>query len=483
MAWKTWDPVQKKYVEGYTWSWSSLNPTGSKTTKVDAAGVKNTPTYTNYTKLTGNTPTQDGTPSSKGNTSYVKDAWYHSAGNNWNYKTNINDWSQEAKNRTNEIISHVQADQKTNPGLFAKWSRADFDEYYHYNERDKSQQALLDELYDNANKYWLDSYQNLTADNASQVIMDQNDRIKPLMNDYYNKQKEAADLVKNRLDDRLKPLFNEIQAMQTQWLTDFAELREMQKQYYANVKKEYDAAKAWESASLVSQLSWQGLASGIIGNAVAWQDKVWWTRYNELMRNHIDTLKELTDKTATFMNNIWNTKNNLTNTEQKYLQDWADTMDNLDKFLYDTNKSMIEDEYSPYKAATQAKVEGMNEWLQTQWKRDAKTANYKETDADNRATQITNDIGAQLQITDASKMAKLMTLAKDAWTKFDWNPVDAKNYIYSLLNINPSSKWNDGWNNYKDLADYIKNAKNPNIEEAKKIFWDNFDYQEWMDNM
>jgi hypothetical protein len=50
-------------------------------------------------------------------------------------------------------------------------------------------------------------------------------------------------------------MFNEIQAMQAQWLNDFSELREMQKQYYANVKKEYDAAKAGESASLVSQLS------------------------------------------------------------------------------------------------------------------------------------------------------------------------------------------------------------------------------------
>lgn len=439
MAWKTWDPVQKKYVDGYSWNWSSLNSTGSKTTKVDAAGVKNTPTYTNYTKLTGNTPTQDGTPSSKGNTSYVKDAWYYSAGSDWNYKTNINDWSQEAKNRANEIISHVKADQKTNPGLFAKWSRADFNEYYHYNERDKSQQALLDELYDNANKYWLDSYQNLTADNASQVIIDQNNKIKEFADNYYNKQKYIADLVKNRLDDRLKPMFNEIQAMQAQWLNDFSELREMQKQYYANVKKEYDAAKAGESASLVSQLSWQGLASGIIGNAVAWQDKVWWTRYNELMKNHIETLRDLTDKTASFMNDIWNTKNNLTNTEKAYLNDWATSMDDLDKFLYDTNKWMIEDEYSPYKAATQSRVEGMNEWLQTQWKRDAKTSDYKSTDDDSWIQQITNDIGAQLQITDAAKMWKLYQLATTAASKFNNNPTEAKAWIYQQLWITPSS--------------------------------------------
>jgi hypothetical protein len=56
------------------------------------------------------------------------------------------------------------------------------------------------------------------------------------------------------------------------------------------------------------------------------------------MKNHIETLRDLTDKTASFMNDIWNTKNNLTNTEKAYLNDWATSMDDLDKFLYDTNK-------------------------------------------------------------------------------------------------------------------------------------------------
>lgn len=476
-----WDYMVKLYK-----NWATLKDVQNAMKNYNSKSTASTPTYTNYTnytKLTNKTPTKDWTPSSTGNTNYVKDAWYWSAGSNWNKKMDITANTPEAKARANEITSHVQSDQKTNPGLFAKGSRADFDKYYDYANSDPSQQALYDELYANANKYWLDSYQNLTADDASQVIMDANKQKKELFNTYYNNSKNAANIAKQSLDDRLKPLFNEIQAMQAQWLTDFSELRDMQKQYYTNVKKEYDAAKAGESASLVSQLSWQGLASGIIGNAVAWQDKVWWTRYNELMRNHIDTLKELTDKTATFMNNIWNTKNNLTRLEKEWLDDWVKNMTDLDKQLYDTYSWMVDDEYSPYKAATQSKVEGMNEWLQTQWKRDSKLANYKETDADSWATQITNDIGAQLQITDASKMAKLTTLAKDAWTKFDWNPVDAKNYIYSLLNINPSSRWNNGWNSYNDLADYIKNAKNPTIEEAKKIFWDNFDYQEWMDNM
>jgi hypothetical protein len=129
----------------------------------------------------------------------------------------------------------------------------------------------------------------------------------------------------------------------------------------------------------------------------------------------------------------------LTNTEKAYLNDWATSMDDLDKFLYDTNKWMIEDEYSPYKAATQSRVEGMNEWLQTQWKRDAKTSDYKSTDDDSWIQQITNDIGAQLQITDAAKMWKLYQLATTAASKFNNNPTEAKAWIYQQLWITPSS--------------------------------------------
>ena len=42
------------------------------------------------------------------------------------------------------------------------------------------------------------------------------------------------------------------------------------------------------------------------------------------MRNHIETLRDLTDKTQAFMTNIWNTKNNLTKTEQDILEGWRD---------------------------------------------------------------------------------------------------------------------------------------------------------------
>ena len=466
MAWKTWDPKLGKYVEGYTGSWSSLNPTGStNTTKTSG--------YTNYSNLTSKTPTKNTSGWTASNLSYVKDAWYWWSWNKWDKSANIDN----DLNRQEEVKYNVWQDQVVNPKLFK--NRNDYNKYYKYDEASPSQQKLYDELWANANKYWLDSYQNKTADDASQVIKDQNDKNRAFYSDYEAKSKAAANLVQQKLDDRLKPLFNEIQAMQAQWLNDFDELRQMQKQYYANVKKEYDAAKAWESASLVSQLSWQWVASGIIGNAVAGQDKVWGTRYNELMKNHIATLRDLTDKTATFMNNIWNTKTNLTEIEKQWLDDWAKSMDDVDKYLLENYVKMNEDEYSPYKAATQSKVEGMNEWLQTQWKRDAKTANYKETDADNWATQITNDIGAQLQITDASKMAKLMTLAKDAWTKFDWNPVDAKNYIYSKLwlDSSSSSKWN---NNYASLESILKSWKLYSKDELTKIN-PNISYEDYLD--
>jgi hypothetical protein len=46
---------------------------------------------------------------------------------------------------------NLKADMKANPGLFR--NRADFDQYYNYKNRSASQKAMLDEFFDNANKY------------------------------------------------------------------------------------------------------------------------------------------------------------------------------------------------------------------------------------------------------------------------------------------------------------------------------------------
>lgn len=419
--------------------------------------------YTNYTSLTWNQVTKNTPGWTASDLSYMKPTAYYGTNKNWDKSADIDN----DPDRLNEVTYNVWQDQIVNPKLFT--NRNDYNKYYKYDEASPSQQRLYDELWENANKYWLDSYQNKTADDASKVLDDKNRAQYQIMQDYVNTSKQVADLVRTRLDDRLQPMFNEIQAMQTEWLNDYAELRQMQKEYYANVKKEYDAAKAWESASLVSQLSWQWVASGIIANAVAWQDKVWGNRYNELMRNHIETLRDLTDKTQAFMTNIWNTKNNLTKTEQDMLESWRDKILWLDEQLANQAKQWEADIRSPYEAATQAKVTWMNEWLQTQGKRDSKNANYKETDMDNWITQMKSDVWAVLQTSDASTMWNIYTLAKYAWEKFNWNPAAAAEYVYNQLWIKPKSSTtsDDLW----DPTSPETMTKYKTYEEYQKAFW------------
>ena len=415
-AW-AWD-----YIQNALKQWKSLADIRT--------GLKNNQ-YTKYTNLTWEKAVSNTKPGwTASDLSYVKPSNYYGRWNWWDYNADI---TKDAE-RKKQMEYNLKSDMTTNPKLFK--NRDDYDKYYNYANRSDSQKKMLDEYFDNANKYELTSDENRTADAASDVAIDKNSELVANARKYYDLNKWIADLIKDRLDDRLKPMFNEIQAMQAQWLDDYSELREMQKKYYKDVKAEYDAAKAWESASLVSQLSWQGLASGIIGNAVAWQDKVWGNRYNELFRNHILTLKDLTDWVHAFMNDVWNTQVNLTNTEKNYLQDWANAMLDLNNWLQWAEDTMTKEMYSPYEELTRAKVTWAAETAQSTWKSTAKKSEYQDWDTDFRRTMLYNNIWAV--INDPATMAKLTPYIDEAAASMDdyWLAV---NYIVKQLNNKTSS--------------------------------------------
>jgi hypothetical protein len=48
---------------------------------------------------------------------------------------------------------NLKADMKSNPRLFK--NRSDYNKYYNYDKRSPSQKKMLDEFFDNANKYVL----------------------------------------------------------------------------------------------------------------------------------------------------------------------------------------------------------------------------------------------------------------------------------------------------------------------------------------
>jgi len=79
---------------------------------------------------------------------------------------------------------NLKSDMTTNPKLFK--NRDDYDKYYNYSNRSDSQKKMLDEYFDNANKYELTSDENKTADAASDVAIDKNSELVANAKKYYD---------------------------------------------------------------------------------------------------------------------------------------------------------------------------------------------------------------------------------------------------------------------------------------------------------
>jgi hypothetical protein len=163
-----------------------------------------------------------------------------------------------------------------------------------------------------------------------------------------------------------------------------SELRKLQNDYYAGRKRELDALAAWQSASVGTTLSGQGLSQSAIASTIDWVDKNWQARYNNLMKEHIDTLKWLQDSEQNFMNWYWTLMWNLSSAEQWALKGWLNSFNDLRKNLDDTYYKAIDERYNPYEVLTQAKVTGASEVAQSTGKREDVEAAYKKTDIDNR---------------------------------------------------------------------------------------------------
>ena len=200
------------YVEKMLKSWKTLDDVKKE---LSSWTFKN---YTQYTPLTNKTPTKNTNPGWTGtDLSYVQSTDYYNSWIDWDYNANI----AKDNDRAKQMAYNLKADMKTNPKLFR--NRADFDKYYKYDERDASQQKMLDEFFDNANKYGLWATDNFYADMASQASTDKNMKKYAKDADTYNKMLPYLDDIRNKLNDRLWPVFDRLMATQTKYLQDMAE--------------------------------------------------------------------------------------------------------------------------------------------------------------------------------------------------------------------------------------------------------------------
>ena len=453
---KVWDEKQKRYV----WDNSSSSNTVKATSSNWNDSKKNT--YTNYTGYA--TPTKNVANTGKWDTSYVQQSAYWREWSNWDYASDVN----QNKNRWAQIKANLEKDAVSNPKLFT--NRADFEDYYHYNERHPSQQNLLNQAWDTYSKYWLNSEENLRADKASEVADNKNQlKIKNAATKY-SKLLPAVNAIVNKLQDRLWPVFANLQAYQTKYLNDMSELRKLQNDYYAGMKREYDALAAGQSASVGSTLSGQWLSQSAIASTVDWVDKNWQSRYNDLMWKHIETLKWLQDSEQNFMTTYGNLMWNLSNLENQAMQTWYNSFKDLEDHMESTYNTSLDEKYKPYEVLTQGKVSGSTETATSAGKTSNKQATYQWADNTTKKSIVYNQV-YWLLADDPTTFAKASQYIADAVAK---NPNDWEAAVSAVLakvwvNNNTPSKSVVNVNN--DVPITVDPKKFNTWEDYKKAWW------------
>lgn len=413
-SWKTLDDV-KKSLSNWTYKSSDTN-------------------YTPYTSLTGKKATQNTNPGWTGrDLSYVKPTNYYWSWIDWDYGADIS----KDNNRAKQMAYNLKSDMKTNPWLFA--NRADYDQYYHYSDRSDSQKKMLDEFFDNANKYDLGSTDNLHADMASEASTDKNKKILAKDAATYNKMLPYLDEIRNTINDRLTPLFDNLLENQTKYLQDMAYLRKLQMQYNKGMVEEANSRAAGQSASLWTMMSGQWLSQSAIASSMFWAEEQWVKELNRIQDQHIERMRSLADAEKDFKNNYVDMVKWLTTTQVDYLDKWYNSFKALQDWLDNSYKTLITEKYSPYEELTRAKVSWAAEAENSYGKQTAKQTQYQNWDAGMRRTMLYNNIWAV--ISDEATMAKLIPYIDQAASSMsDYS--QAVNYVVKQLNNKTVNKSN-----------------------------------------
>ena len=377
-----------------------------------------------YRNVTG-TPTSKPTGmEGKGDTSYVKDAWYWKEWNNWDKSADVS----TDPNRSGEMQYHIDQDATVNPKLFK--NRADYNEYYKYNESSDSQKQLLNEAWDNYNKYGFTSDENFVADQASKVADDKNNVKIQNAATKYSKLMPAINAIAKQFNDTLWPVINSLQQYQTQYLNNLAELRQLQTDYYTGMRREYDQLAAGQSASVGSTLSGQWLSQSAIASTINGIDKNWQSQYNNLMLEHVTALKNLQDSESNFMTTYWNVMWNLSTAQNQAMNTWFNAFKDLEDHMESTLNTAAEERYNPYQVIANSKVSWAAETVQSAGKTDSKQSEYQwTTDYTKKRSIIYNQL-YWLLANDPTTFAKASKYISDAVAQ---NPNDWEAAVVAVL--------------------------------------------------
>lgn len=367
--------------------------------------------YTPYNEVTGKDVSQKTPNGTSSDLSYIKSTNYYGSWNKWDYNADIS----KDYNRAKEMAYNLKQDMVSNPKLFT--NREDYNKYYNYDKRSDSQKRMLDEFFDNGNKYALSSTENLYADMASNASTDKNKAKLQKYADTYSKLLPELNAIRQKMDDRLWPVFDQLQALQTKYLQDNAYLRKLQMQYNKGMVEEANSRAAWQSASMWSMMSWQWLSQSAIASSMMWAEKTWVSELNNIQEQHIKTMKELSDAEADFTTNRAGIVNNLTSTEQNYLKDWYTSFKWLQDWYDNIYNTMMDEMYNPYETLTQSRVAGWAETLQSTGKADVKQSEYQDGDKNKRATILYNNLSSVLW-NSPETLAKLTTYIDSAASKY-----------------------------------------------------------------
>lgn len=356
----------------------------------------------------------------------------------WDYKADI---SQD-RDRQKQMLTNIRNYAKNDSQLFQ--NRDAYDAFFKYDQRDPSQQRLLDWSFNNYGKFWLNSQENLVADDASAVIREKNDQKRKLLQDNLLNKKKAAQDVVGKLDPKYQDMWNQMEDAMNTANNELNQIKQFVKDSYHQTSDVYDQKSLWEAAWAASTLSQQGLSSAAIAGTVSGIGNKWREMYADNLDKYVDRMKDLIGKWVEWKNIIWNQMWNLTDKEKNLLNDYADDM----IALWDENTKalqwFLDEEYNPYEELTQAKVSWTWEKSANQAQKNAVMSNYMAANDNDKVKILLDNVWVDQNVElKWDYYDAIMKIAKARPNDLNAAISDVKK-LFSKLNI-PTSTWWSKW--------------------------------------
>ena len=356
----------------------------------------------------------------------------------WDYQADI---SQD-RDRQKQMLTNIRNYAKNDSQLFQ--NRDDYDAFFKYNQRSPSQQKLLDWSFNNYGKFWLNSQENLVADDASAVIKEKNDQKRAILqNDLANKKAAAQDVIK-KIEPKYQDLWNQYENELNRANDELNQIKQFVKDSYNQTSDVYDQKSLWEAAWAASTLSAQWLSQAAVAGTVSGIGNKWREQYAKNLDDYVRRMTDLADKWVNMKNIIWNQMTNLTDKEKTLLDWYADDMIKLSDENSKALQGFLDQEYSPYEAITWSKVSWTAEKSGNQAQKNAVMANYMAANDNDKVKILLDNVWVDSNVElKWDYYDAIMKIAKARPNDLNAAISDVKK-LFSKLNV-PTSTWSNWW--------------------------------------